>query len=505
VSDSSSSYRQILKSTSIIGGASVINILIGLLRIKVVAVVLGPSGVGLVALLQQVMTTASTIAGMGMSSAGTRQIAEAVGREDQVNIAAARRALLWATMLLSLVGAVFLWLFRVPLSSLILNDVNKADLVGWLAVGVALSVAAGSQTALLNGLRRIGDLAMITVLSALVATLVAVPAMLVWGEKSIIVLVLATPITSFIFGHLYVARLPRDHATPLTIVDLTPQWSALVKLGMALMLASLVTVGGQLIVSTMVNKELGAESLGYFSASWTISVTYISFVLGAMGTDYYPRLTAAIHDKAAANKLVNEQTEVALLLAGPVLIAMMGLAPWIIELLYAQAFAPAAEILRWQIMGNILKIISWPLGFILLASAAGKTFILTESIGIGVFVLGVALGLPVFGVTATGMAFIALYLIYLPLVWWLGGRLIGFRWSRAVIFQAMLVISTALLVACIANWSELAAVVVSLAVTMILSALALIRLTTVSNVSGRLAMLARMGERVRAWILVKTP
>ena len=47
-----------------------------------------------------------------------------------------------------------------------------------------------------------------------------------------------------------------------------------------------------------------------------------------MGTDYYPRLTATIHDPVATNRLVNEQTEVALLLAGPVLLAMLALAPW---------------------------------------------------------------------------------------------------------------------------------------------------------------------------------
>lgn len=500
----SNSYRQILRSSSIIGGASVINILVGLLRMKVAALVLGPAGVGLVGLLQQLMGTASTIAGMGMSNAGTRQIAEAAGHEDRATIAAAQRALLWATMVLALAGALVLWLFRAPLASLILDDAGKAEPVGWLAVGVALSVAAGSQGAILNGLRRIGDLARISILSALISTLAAVPALLVWGEQAIMVLLLAPPIASFIFGHLYVARLPKEDLPPTSVSDLKPQWSALLKLGSALMLSGLVATAGQLAVRTLVQKELGAESLGYFTAAWTLSVTYIGFVLGAMGTDYYPRLTAVIHDKETANRLVNEQTEVALLLAGPVFIAMMGLAPWIIELLYSEAFAPAAEILRWQILGDILKIISWPLGFILLASGAGKTFILTESLGTGVFVLGVALGLPLFGVAATGMAFLALYLILLPLVWWLGGRLIGFRWSRSVRSQSVLVIGAALSVAFIANWSDLAGAATGLALATALGAWALIRLASASRAVGPLAPLARVGDRIKTWIPQKT-
>ena len=69
----------------------------------------------------------------------------------------------------------------------------------------------------------------------------------------------------------------------------------------------------------MIQQKLSAESLGYFQAAWAISMTYIGFVLSAMGTDYYPRLTQTIHDRIKVNRLVNEQTEVAILLAGPVL------------------------------------------------------------------------------------------------------------------------------------------------------------------------------------------
>lgn len=496
----SSSHRQILRSTSIIGGASVINILVGLVRMKVLAVVLGPAGVGLVGLLQQLMGTASTIAGMGMGSAGTRQIAEAAGLEDRVTITAARRALLWATLLLALLGGLLFWLLREPLAQLIFNDTHKSELVGWLAIGVALSVAAGSQGAMLTGLRRIGDLARISVLSALLSTVIAVPALIVWGEQAILVLLLAPTIASFIFGSLYVLRLPKIDSTNPSLPELKHQWNVLLKLGSAFMLSGLITIGGQLAVRTLVQNDLGSESLGYFTATWTLSVTYIGFVLGAMGTDYYPRLTAIIHDKDAVTRLVNEQTEVALLLAGPVFVAVMGLAPWIVELLYSDAFAPATEILRWQILGDILKVMSWPLGFIILASGAGKTFILKEFISIGVFVLSVAIGLYPLGVKATGLAFLLMYLINLPIVWGLATRRIGFRWSRAVKLLGTMVFIAALIVAYIAYLSQIVAAAAGIGLALILSVWALIRLASSTGVTGRLAPLARLGERIKAWI-----
>ena len=64
-------------------------------------------------------------------------------------------------------------------------------------------------------------------------------------------------------------------------------------------------------------RKLGATSLGEFQAAWAISMTYVGYVVTAMATDYFPRLAATVHDREAANRLINEQLEVALLGAGP--------------------------------------------------------------------------------------------------------------------------------------------------------------------------------------------
>jgi len=90
VTEQVASYRRILKSSSIIGGASVINILIGLVRTKIVAVLLGPTGIGLVSLYTGLMATATAVATMGIGTIGTRQIAEALSKDDECAVAVAR-------------------------------------------------------------------------------------------------------------------------------------------------------------------------------------------------------------------------------------------------------------------------------------------------------------------------------------------------------------------------------------------------------------------------------
>ena len=406
-----------------------LNILVGLFRIKVAAVLLGPSGVGLIGLLQSVMATASSIAGLGFGNVGTRQIAEATGRADLQAVAAARRALFWGTLGLALAGAAVFWLLRDVLAVRVIGVGIPVTQVGWLALGVALTVAASSQGALLNGLRRIGDIACVSVLSAFLSTAVGVGVLLWLGQGGVWAFVLAAPLCSFLVGHWYVARLPKvcSPATPWHV--LVAQWRTLARLGAAFMLAGLVATLAQLFVRTLVQRQLGSESLGNFQASWQISMTYLGFVLAAMGTDYYPRLTATIHDHTVTNRMVNEQTEVALLLGGSVLMAMLGLAPWVIKLLYSGHFYEAAGVLRWQILGDVLKIVSWPLGFILLAAGDGRTFLITESIGYGVFMILSWLCLPWFGVEATGIAFLGMYIVYLPLVYWSARIRTGFSWT----------------------------------------------------------------------------
>ena len=489
------SYRQILRSSSIIGGASVINIVIGLVRMKAVAVLLGPAGVGLIGLFTNLVALASNVAGLGFGNVGTRQIAEAAGQDDPQRIAAARRALFWGTLVLAFGGALSLWVMRHVLAGHVLGDPSLAPHVGWLSLAVALTVAAASQNALLNGLRRIGDIARMQVGSAVVATAIGLAAIAWLGMAGVVAFVIAVPLATFVLGQWFVSRLPRVQAPASDLRALTAQWRTMARLGSAFMVAGLASVGGQLVVRALVQRDLGADALGQFQAAWAISMTYIGFVLGAMGTDFYPRLTAIIHDREAVNRLVNEQTEVALLLATPVLLAMLALAPWVIRILYTAEFAEAAVVLRWQVLGDLLKIASWPLGFILLAAGAGRAFMLTEWIGMGGFALFAWLGLPLIGIKATGVAFVGLYAVYLPLVYWLAVRRTGFAWSAAVVRHLLLAGAAALALVGIAGWSSGVAAVVGMALASVAGMYVLARLGRMAGLDGKLG---RMAERAGA-------
>lgn len=494
MSEQVASYRRILKSSSIIGGASVINILIGLVRTKIVAVLLGPTGIGLVSLYTSLMSTATAVATIGIGTVGTRQIAEALGKEDERALAVVRRAMFWGALLLASAGALVVWSLREVVAVKVLGGAEHATIVGWLALGVALSVAGASQGALIQGMRRIGDMARLSVYGSVLNTVLGVAFLWQWRQAGLAAYVLVGPLVNFLLGHWYVSRLPKVASSQIAMQEMAHQWQTLLRLGIPFMGAGLVGALVQLWIRVEVGNTLGAESLGHFQAAWTISMQYIGFVLGAMGADYYPRLTGVIHDHKAATRLVNEQTEIALLLSAPVFLAMIGLAPWVIHLLYTAAFLPAVNVLRWQILGDVLKVASWPLGFVILAAGAGKTFFITETIALlvlGGLIAGFSSSV---GIKITGIAFLVCYVVYLPLVYWLARRRFGFRWTGGVAKLLVIIFTLCVAVAVVSTLYWWGAVVAA-GLSLVFGVYTLGRLGHMSNLGGPAGRMAGLAQR----------
>lgn len=439
--DPGQAHRAILRSTSIIGGASILNIAMMLVRTKVAALVLGPAGLGLVGLLISLMTTAGTFASWGIGNVATRQVAEA--GEDVRRAAAARRAMLLAAIGLGAVGVLVVFAARDKLASSVLDDPRQAGTVGWLALGVGLLVLFNAAVGILTGFRRIGDVARVSVASAMLATAVAVAALVAMREQAVVAFVLAGPAASALVALFFLGRVRQPGTLKPTGAELTPHWRALASLGLAFTAAAVVAAASQVALRALVQRELGPVALGHFHASWQISTNYIGFILTAMAVDYYPRLTAVIRDRAQASEAINRQGEVAMLLAGPILVATVGFSHWLVPLLYSSAFLPLIELLRWQIVGDLLKVAAWPLAMVMVAAGRGRLFVITEVLAAALLVGLTALLLPGLGLRAPGVAYVTMTALYLPVMVAIARNICGFRFS-ARLAEAFLAVAVAL-------------------------------------------------------------
>src|SRR5690606_31710093 len=129
--------------------------------------------------------------------------------------------------------------------------------------------------------------------------------------------------------------------------------------------------------------------------------------------------------------LVTGQTHIGILLAGPGLLATLTVAPLLMTVFYSPAFGPAADLLRWLCLGMMLRVVAWPMGFIVLARGAAGIFFWTEVAATLVHVGLAFLLVPRIGPGGAGVAFVGLYLWHTVLIYVVVHRLSGFRWTGA--------------------------------------------------------------------------
>lgn len=428
MSQSESSSRGLIRSMMVIGSSNGVKIIISIARMKILAMLVGPAGIGLLSIYNNLQGMVSQAAGLGMRNSGVREIASTRGEDEAFS--RVRRVLMAAHLVQGILAMVGMWVLRAPVAEWLLDDPDRATEVGLVGIAILFTLMASAQTALLQGLRRIGDLGRVTVLGALVGTVAGLAAVWFQGNAGLIWFVLAQPFTAFIVSLLYIRRLPTPSTPRLSLAEIWEIWKPMARLGAAFMLGGLATAATLLLVRGKITQDLGLDAAGQFAASWGIAMTYVGFLLGAMGADYYPRLTEVVQDREAAGRLINDQVQLGMAIGGPVLLLLIGLAPWVIELLYSPEFAPAATLLQWQIVGNVFKIPSWALSFLIVAASQAKTYIITQLAFNVLFLALIWLLMPLVGLVISGVAFMLAYVGYFFIVNYVAHVVNRFRWQR---------------------------------------------------------------------------
>jgi len=441
------SYAQILESSALIGGSQMMDIGSRMLRTKAIAMILGPAGFGLFGLYGSIVDLAVSVAGLGVNSSGVRQIAEAVGSGDDGRIAQTAVVLRKTSVVLGVIGAAILILFSRQISILTFNDVQHRLGVSLLSLAVLFRLVAAGQAALIQGMRHIADLAKLSVLGSVLGLLISVPVVYVLKERGVVPSLVAAAGTTIITSWWY-SRKIQIRFTPFVRSEIRREVASLLKLGSAFMASGLMMMGAAYWIRVLISRELGFAATGLYQSAWNLGGLYVGFILQAMGADFYPRLTAVASDDNSCNRLVNEQARISLLLAGPGVLATITFASIVIAAFYSGKFGPAVHVLRWISLGTMLQVVSWPMGFIILAKGNQKLFFWSELLWTIFYVLVAWLCVKRFGLTGSGIAFFAAYLFHVAMIYTIVRHLSGFRWSRDNVRAAMLLLALISIVFC---------------------------------------------------------
>ncbi len=423
-----STYGQILKSSALIGGSSAINVAVGIVRVKCMALLLGPAGVGLMSIYNSIVDLGHNFAGMGISSSGVRQIAESAASGDSRRVARTVGVLRVTAWALGLMGAAVLLVGSRRIAMLTFGDTQHLVAIGFLSLAVLFRVLAGGQGAVVQGMRRVSDLAKIGVVGPLIGTLVAIP-VIYWFRQDGVVFAVVTVAAATVLASWWYRRKVKMDPVPISLREAGLEAAGLLKLGAVFMTSAAMGMVVAFAIRTFLLRTVGIEAAGLYQAAWALGGLYVGFILQAMGADFLPRLTGVANDDPDCNRLVNEQALVSLLIAGPGVLATLTFAPLVLTLFYTAEFHPATNVLRWFCLGMALRVFTWPMGFIVFAKGRNRVFFWTEIAYTAVHVGLAWVLVRSNGLLGAGIAFFGSYVFHALMMYPVVRQLSGFRWS----------------------------------------------------------------------------
>jgi PST family polysaccharide transporter len=424
-----SSYKEILRSSVIVGGSQVVIIIIGIVRTKIMAILLGPEGIGLTGLYQTTIGVIGNITALGLGYSGIREIAEANGSGDLKHVARVFHFLKRVPVYLGLIGFCIVVVLRKHLAWQTFGDTSQD--IG-IAIAGSILFFYGLQTpfsGLLQGMRRIKDLAIYNILGATIGTAVGIIFVYFWKTRgiapSLAVVTASTVVTSWWFS--------RRIYLPPTTLSLAETWSTAIRLsrlGLAFTITGFISASAAYLTRWIVVHWLDMKAVGLYQATWTLASLYVNIILTAMGTDFYPRLTGVCRDNEMVNRLVNEQMEMGILMATPGVLALLIFSPIILYLFYTKEFLPASEIVRWQVLGVALRVMFWPLAYIPLAKGKSCVYMVSDGSLHVLLVLTLTVGVRSWGLEGTGLSFLVGNFIHGILLLIISRNITGFRINR---------------------------------------------------------------------------
>lgn len=426
-----SSYGHVLKYISIFGGVQGLNILIGLVRNKIISYLLGPGGVGLASLFNSTINFISQSTNMGISFSAVRHVSELFDAGDEEKIGHFVKVVRVWSILTALIGMMVCVVAGPLLSNYTFAWGDHTLHFVLLAPAVGLMAITGGESAILKGCRRLKSLAMIQVVNVLLALLVSVPVYYFFGQAGIVPVIVMLAFLSMVVTIRYSYQL-----YPLRLTGsngILGEGMGMVRLGIAFVLAGILGSGVEIVIRSYLNVVSNLEVVGFYNAGFMLTVTYAGMVFSAMETDYFPRLSTVGTDRVAMSDMVNKQIEVSLLIISPLLTLLIVLMPLVVPLLFTNEFMPVVTMAQTAVFSMYFKAVSLPISYLQLARANSLAYLGLEATYDLLLVALVIVGYQYWGLLGTGVALSVSYLLDVLMVYFYARIKYGYSMSVSVL------------------------------------------------------------------------
>ncbi|WP_455585718.1 O-antigen translocase [Bacteroides sp.] len=408
-------YKSVFKATALFGGVQIWQILIGIIRSKLVAMILGPAGMGITGLYTSSTELIKSCTSFGLSSSGVKFIAEANATGDKHLLGRTVAIFMRLIRISGVLGMFVIIVFSPLLSKSAFGNYSYTIPFILLSSTLLIQQLASGHLSILQGVRYLKPLAKSSLIGTVLGLVTSVPLYFIFGTGGIVPALILGTLTSLGLNWWYSRKIQIFHVK-VSNKEVFSEGKSMLGMGLAMTLSGVLATAVAYIIRIFISNCGGTAEVGLYTAGMTILTTYVGMIFTAMSTDYFPRLSSMNKDNHACTNLVNQQSEIALLILGPVLEFFVIMAPLAIIILYSSEFLPTVSYMQWASIGMLFKAVSWAISFLFLAKSDMKLFVVNETIANLITLLTSVGGYYLFGLEGLGIAFLISYILYFSLV-----------------------------------------------------------------------------------------
>lgn len=381
------SYRQIFKSTGLLGSVQALYIAISVVRNKVAALLIGAAGMGLADLYTRAIELVGNCTNFGLSLSAVKQLAPLLGdngaaeenikKEKEKAFAQVANVRTWV-LATALLGMAVCAALSPLLSKWLTDGYDHAAAFALLAPAVGAATITSGEVAVLKAARRLTSLARATAAAAFFTLLLCAAFYGLWGVKGIVPVI----VFSALFTCLLTLR-ESCKAAPYRLVrpnaKTLREGVPLLRLGLAYILAGVMASLAEMLIRAMLmQSDAGLSSVGLYAAGFTLTVSYSRLLFVAVDADYFPRLTASLCNLRARNVTIDRQINTLVVLMSPFLIAYALALPLCVRVLYTSEFVAVVPMVLAALSGMYFKAIYTPIAYLPLAHGHSLLYMAME-------------------------------------------------------------------------------------------------------------------------------
>jgi O-antigen/teichoic acid export membrane protein len=167
-----------------------------------------------------------------------------------------------------------------------------------------------------------------------------------------------------------------------------------------------------MLVRDHIARTIGIAQAGYWQAAWYVSSIYLTVVTTSLTIYYLPKLSGTTDKSQLRSELVTGYITIMPFVAVVALSVYLG-REIIVKMVFTSEFDPTLALFKWMLIGDVVKLASWLLSYLMLAKAMTRAFVTTEILFSGTFVLLCMALTPAHGLQGIMYAHALNYVLYL--------------------------------------------------------------------------------------------